>query len=167
MSFDQFKRREFITLVGGVAAWPLPARAPIAGRLSFIENQDQVDVATGTIPLKARFANEDDRLWPCQFVNVTVTLGVQADAIVVPSAAIQAGPNGPTVFQIGPDSTAELRLVQVNRTLNDRTVIADGLVAGDRMVVVGQMRLGNGSRVNVQAPAAPKPQPTPVAERTP
>jgi len=148
-----------------VATVPSQPRAPIAGTLTFIENQ--VDVATGTISLKARFPNEDDRLWPGQFVNVTVTLGVQADAIVVPSAAIQAGPNGPYVFLIRPDSTAELRLVQVNRTLNDKTVIADGLVAGDRIVVDGQMRLGNGTRVSVQAPAAPKPQPTPVAERTP
>jgi multidrug efflux system membrane fusion protein len=156
-----------------MAAGPVPVvvtvpgqpKAPIAGTLTFIDNQ--VDVATGTISLKAKFANDDDRLWPGQFVNVTLTLGVQADAIVVPSAAIQAGPNGPYVFLIRPDSTAELRLVQINRTLNDRTVIADGLVAGDRVVVDGQMRLGNGTRVTVQGATPPKPQPTPVAERTP
>jgi multidrug efflux system membrane fusion protein len=157
-----------------MAAGPVPVvvtvpgqpKAPIAGTLTFIDNQ--VDVATGTISLKAKFANDDDRLWPGQFVNVTLTLGVQADAIVVPSAAIQAGPNGPYVFLVRPDSTAELRLVQVNRTLNDRTVIADGLVAGDRVVVDGQMRLGNGTRVTVQGTAPPKAQqPTPVAERTP
>jgi membrane fusion protein, multidrug efflux system len=149
--------------VPAVATVPNQPKAPITGTLTFIDNQ--VDVATGTILLKAKFSNDDDRLWPGQFVNVTLTLGVQADAVVVPSAAIQAGPNGPYVFLIRPDSTAELRLVQINRTLNDRTVIADGLVAGDRVVVDGQMRLGNGTRVSVQG--APKPQPTPVAERTP
>jgi multidrug efflux system membrane fusion protein len=157
-----------------MAAGPVPVvvtvpgqpKAPIAGTLTFIDNQ--VDVATGTISLKAKFPNDDDRLWPGQFVNVTLTLGIQADAVVVPSAAIQAGPNGPYVFLIRPDSTAELRLVQVNRTLNDRTVIAGGLVAGDRVVVDGQMRLGNGMRVTVQGTAPPKAQqPTPVAERTP
>jgi multidrug efflux system membrane fusion protein len=165
--------RYLADLRAAMAAGPVPAvvtmpgqpKAPIAGTLTFIENQ--VDVATGTISLKAKFANDDDRLWPGQFVNVTLTLGVQADAVVVPSAAIQAGPNGPYVFLIRPDSTAELRLVQVNRTLNDRTVIADGLVAGDRVVVDGQMRLGNGTRVTVQGAAPAKAQPTPVAERTP
>jgi multidrug efflux system membrane fusion protein len=165
--------RYLADLRAAMAAGPVPVvvtvpsqpKVPISGTLTFIENQ--VDVATGTITLKAKFANDDDRLWPGQFVNVTVTLGVQADAVVVPSAAIQAGPNGPYVFLIRPDSTAELRLVQINRTLNDKTVIADGLVAGDRVVVDGQMRLGNGARVAVQAPAAPKPQTTPVAERTP
>jgi membrane fusion protein, multidrug efflux system len=149
--------------VPAVVTVPNQPKTPITGTLTFIDNQ--VDVATGTISLKAKFPNDDDRLWPGQFVNVTLTLGVQADAVVVPSAAIQAGPNGPYVFLVRPDSTAELRLVQVNRTLNDRTVIADGLVAGDRVVVDGQMRLGNGTRVSVQG--APKPQPTPVAERTP
>ncbi len=144
---------------------PGQPKSPITGTLTFIDNQ--VDVATGTISLKAKFANDDDRLWPGQFLNVTLTLGIQADAVVVPSAAIQAGPNGPYVFLIRPDSTAELRLVQINRTLNDRTVIADGLVAGDRVVVDGQMRLGNGTRVAVQATAPPKAQPAPVAERTP
>src|SRR5260370_38189652 len=120
-----------------MAAGPVPVvvtvpgqpKSPITGTLTFIDNQ--VDVATGTISLKAKFANDDDRLWPGQFLNVTLTLGIQADAVVVPSAAIQAGPNAPYVFLTRPDSTAELRLVQLDRTLDDPTVIAHGRVAAD------------------------------------
>jgi membrane fusion protein, multidrug efflux system len=146
---------------------PSQPQAPITGTLTFIDNQ--VDVATGTISLKAKFDNDDDRLWPGQFVNVTLTLGVQENAVVVPRAAIEVGPNGPYVFVIRPDSTVELRLVKPDRTVNDRTVIAEGIVAGEQVVVDGQLRLGNGTRVNPQRPAgAPvKAQPTPVAERTP
>jgi multidrug efflux system membrane fusion protein len=146
-----------------VATVPNQPQTPIAGTLTFIDNQ--VDVATGTISLKARFANNDDRLWPGQFINVTLTLGIQADAVLVPNAAIQIGPNGPYVFLIRPDSTVELRLVRVDRTSSEKTVIAEGLAAGDRMVVDGQLRLSNGTRVAMQQPS--KAQPTPVAERTP
>jgi multidrug efflux system membrane fusion protein len=83
---------------------------------------------------------------------------------------IQIGQNGPYVFLVKDDSTVELRLVRVGRTVGSKTVIAAGLAAGDRVVVDGQLRLGNGMRVNVQRadnPAAPKAQPVPVAERTP
>jgi multidrug efflux system membrane fusion protein len=146
-----------------VATVPNQPKSPITGALTFIENQ--VDAATGTISIKAKFANDDDQLWPGQFVNVTVTLGVQADTVVVPSAAIQVGPNGPYVFVIRQDSTVELRLVKPDRMVGDKTVVAEGLAAGERVVVDGQLRLGNGTRVAVQAPA--KPQPAPVAERTP
>jgi multidrug efflux system membrane fusion protein len=150
-----------------VVTIPTQPQAPVTGTLTFIDNQ--VDVATGTISLKARFANDDDRLWPGQFVNVTLTLGIQANAVVVPSAAIQVGPNGPYVFVIRQDSTVELRLVKPDRTVNGKTVVAEGLAAGDRVVVDGQLRLGNGTRVNAKEPqgAAPKAQSTPVAERTP
>jgi len=149
-----------------VAIIPSQPQTPITGALAFIDNQ--VDVATGTITLKAEFANDDTRLWPGQFVNVTLTLGVQANAVVVPSAAIQIGQNGPYVFVIKPDSTVELRLVRVDRTIDGRTVTAEGLVAGDRVVVDGQLRLNNGTRVTVQRPEGatpPRPQPVPVAER--
>jgi membrane fusion protein, multidrug efflux system len=160
-------------LRAAMAAGPVPVSAtvpnqpktPIEGTLTFIENQ--VDAATGTISIKARFANDDDRLWPGQFVNVTVTLGVQADTVVVPSAAIQVGPNGPYVFVIRPDSTVELRLVKPDRIVGDKTVVAEGIAAGERVVVDGQLRLGNGTRVTVQGSTPPKAQPTPVAERTP
>jgi multidrug efflux system membrane fusion protein len=143
---------------------PGQTEKPISGMLTFIDNQ--VDVATGTITLKATFPNDDGRLWPGQFVNVTLTLGVQPDAVVVSSAAIQVGQNGPYVFVIKENSTVELRLVRLDRMLNDKTVIAGGLKAGERVVVDGQLRLANGTRVTVQAPSgAPKAQPTPVAER--
>src|SRR5205823_5095256 len=69
---------------------------PVTGTLTFIDNQ--VDVATGTISLKATFSNENTKLWPGQFVNVTLMLGLQSNALVVPSAAIQIGQNGPYVF---------------------------------------------------------------------
>jgi membrane fusion protein, multidrug efflux system len=141
-------------------------QAPITGTLVFIDNQ--VDVATGSITLKAEFSNEDTRLWPGQFVNVTLTLGVQANAVVVPTAAIQIGQNGPYVFVIRPDSTVELRLVRIDRTVSDKSVIAEGLAAGDRVVVDGQLRLGNGTRVAIQRPegaTTPRTQPVPVAER--
>ena len=100
-------------------------------------------------------------------VKVTLTLGVEANAVVAPNAAIQIGQNGPYVFVIKDDSTVELRLVRTSRAVDNRTVIAEGLAAGERLVVDGQFRLANGSRVNVQrteAPAAPK-APAPVAER--
>jgi len=149
-----------------VATIPSQPQAPITGALVFVDNQ--VDVATGSITLKAEFANDDTRLWPGQFVNVTLTLGVQANAVAVPSAAIQIGQSGPYVFMVRPDSTVELRLVRVSRTVNNRSVIAEGLVAGDRVVVDGQLRLANGTRVTVQPPEGatpPKAQPVPVAER--
>jgi multidrug efflux system membrane fusion protein len=142
-------------------------QAPITGTLTFFDNQ--VDAATGTIALKATFANDDTRLWPGQFVNVTLTLGIESNAVVAPNAAIQIGQNGPYVFVIKDDSTVELRLVRTSRVVGNRTVIAEGLAAGERLVVDGQLRLANGSRVNVQrteAPAAPK-APAPVAERSP
>jgi len=160
-------------LRAAMAAGPLsvtatiPNQAPITGTLTFIDSQ--VDTLTGTIALKAKFANDDERLWPGQFVNVVLTLGIDPNAIVVPSVAIQVGPNGPYVFVIKPDATVELRLIKPDRIIGDKTVVAAGLAAGERVVVDGQLRLGNGTRVTVQgAQGSPaKPAPTPVAERTP
>jgi membrane fusion protein, multidrug efflux system len=151
-----------------VVSIPSSPLNPIAGQLTFIDNQ--VDAATGTISLKGTFANDDERLWPGQFVNVTVTLGVQANALAVPSTAIQVGLNGPYVFVIKPDSTVELRLVRIDRSVNNKTVIAEGLTAGEHVVVDGQLRLTNGTRIAVQRseePVPPKAQPIPVAEQAP
>ena len=140
-----------------VVTVPNQQQSPITGTLTFVDNQ--VDVGTGTISLKATFANDDTQLWPGQFVNATLTIGIQANAILVPSAAIQIGQNGPYVFVIRQDQTVALRLVRVGRAVKSKTVIAEGLAAGDRVVVDGQLRLTNGTRVTVQA------LPVPVAER--
>jgi multidrug efflux system membrane fusion protein len=131
-----------------VVTLPDEPREPIAGILTFVDNQ--VDAVSGTISLKATFSNDDARLWPGQFVNVTLTLGVQAKALVVPSGAIQIGQNGPYVFVIKPDSTVELRLVRIDRAVKDKTVVASGLAAGERVVTDGQLRLSNGTRVAAQ-----------------
>jgi membrane fusion protein, multidrug efflux system len=138
-----------------IVAIPDKPHDPTSGALTFIDSQ--VDVATGTISLKATFSNEDTKLWPGQFVNVTLLLGRQSDALVVPSAAIQIGQNGPYVFVVKADSRVELRRVRIDRTVDDLSIVAEGLIAGERVVTDGQLRLGNGARVTVQN--------TPMAER--
>jgi len=121
------------------------AHEPVSGRLSFIDNA--ADMTTGTIKLKAEFANTGMELWPGQFVTVALTLYEQKDALVAPAAAIQNGPNGPYVFVVRNDNTAEVRTVKVARTEGDDTVIASGLAPGERVVTVGQLRLAPGTPV--------------------
>ena len=123
------------------------AHAPIAGKLSFIDNS--ADTTTGTIKLKAEFPNTDKALWPGQFVNVVLTLHEQKDAVVAPSVSVQSGPNGQYVFVVKPDQTVELRNIKVARAEGDETVIASGLAAGEQVVTVGQMRLTPGTKVNL------------------
>jgi multidrug efflux system membrane fusion protein len=127
------------------------SHAPIAGKLSFLDNS--ADTTTGTIQLKAEFANADKALWPGQFVNVVLTLYDQKDALVVPSGAVQNGPNGQYVFVIKPDLTAELRNIKISRAEGDDTVVASGLQPGDQVVTVGQVRLAPGTKVSVAKPA--------------
>jgi len=124
----------------------------VPGRLSFIDNT--TDVATGTIKLKAEFANADKALWPGQFVSVVLTLTQQKDAVVVPSTAIQNGPNGQYVFIVKPDQTVDLRNVTIARTEGDDAVVASGLAAGDKVVTVGQLRLAPGVRIAAESKAA-------------
>jgi len=150
-----------------IVTLPDEPQEPIAGKLTFVDNQ--VDVISGTITLKATFDNDDARLWPGQFVNVTLTLGVQTNALLVPSGAIQIGQNGPYVFVVKPDSTVELRLVRIDRTVKGKTVIAGGLASGERVVTDGQLRLSNGTRVAAQQAqedlAAQKQRSGPMVER--
>ena len=122
------------------------------GELAFIDNT--VDMTTGTVRLRARFPNTDRILWPGQFVTAVVTLGEQRDAIVVPSQAVQTGPQGQFVFVVKPDSTAELRTVAVERTEGAETVVAKGLAPGEQVVTTGQVRLTPGIRVKPAAEAA-------------
>jgi len=125
----------------------------IDGRLASLDNT--ADPATGTIRLRAEFANRDKALWPGQFVNVELTLYEQPDAIVAPASALQNGPNGPYVFVVKPDSTVELRDVEVARTVGEDAVVASGLVPGEKVVTAGQLRLAPGVHVTAAASAAP------------
>ncbi|HZP66967.1 MAG TPA: efflux RND transporter periplasmic adaptor subunit [Rudaea sp.] len=123
----------------------------IEGELGFVDNA--VDPATNTVKLRATFANADERLWPGEFVNVTLTLGSDADALVVPDAAVKAGPNGSYVFVVGRDGRAEQRGVEVARTVGGESMIAKGLSAGETVVTDGQSRLVDGTNVKIDQPA--------------
>ena len=127
----------------------LPNRMePIAtGELTFINNT--VDPGTGTIQLKATFRNEDNVLWPGQFLDAVLTLTSQ-QAIVVPSQAIQPGQKGPYVFVVKADQTVENRQVQPGARLGAETIITNELQAGERVVTDGQLRLRPGSKVDVK-----------------
>jgi multidrug efflux system membrane fusion protein len=137
----------------GVAAKPQGDDGPaLTGKLDFLDNA--VDPATGTIRLKARFANAGRRLWPGQFAQVTLTLAKQPDAILVPSEAVQAGQTGPFVLVVGSDLTAQARPVTVDRRLAGQTVIATGLQAGEQVVVDGHLQVVPGGPVK---PVTDKP----------
>ncbi|HEV2105787.1 MAG TPA: efflux RND transporter periplasmic adaptor subunit [Candidatus Eisenbacteria bacterium] len=121
--------------------------AMLEGRLEFVDNQ--VDASTGTVLLKARFANDDGRLWPGQSVDVQLELSVDPNALVVPAVAITASQNGAFVFVVGDDSTVTMRPVKVAHTAGDVAVIAQGLEPGETVVTDGQFRLAPGSRVQI------------------
>ena len=141
---------------GGRKAGKLPVRVlipgqddrPETGAVTFVDNA--VDRTTGTIKLWAALLNDDGRLWPGQFVNVVLTLAVQADAVAVPSKAVQNGQEGTYVFTVLPDNTVEYRLVTVERTFGDDSIIATGLQAGERVVLDGQLRLKPKAKVQIK-----------------
>lgn len=136
-----------------VEVTPRSGKAPVTrGRLTFIENQ--VDVSTGMLQVKAEFENKDERLWPGQDMDVRVRLGTEDSAISVPEAAVRPGQEGSHVFVVGADNRTELRKVVVDRTLGDRVVLRSGLAAGERVVVDGIVRVGQGTLVK---PEQPKP----------
>lgn len=122
---------------------------PLAtGRIAFLDNA--VDQTTGTIKVRAVFDNSDAALWPGQFYTVRVKLYDQENAIMVPSRALQTGPNGQFVYVVKPDMTVEIRKVIVDRSEGDTAVLAEGNIAkGDQVVVRGALRLAPGAKVNV------------------
>jgi len=99
--------------------------------------------------LRAQFENRDATLWPGQFVNVSLRLYEQADAIVIPARALQNGPEGEYVYVVNEEGVADVRKVKVARADGDRAIIAEGLKAGERVVTRGQLRLGPKTRVQV------------------
>jgi multidrug efflux system membrane fusion protein len=129
---------------------------PAEGELVFIDSA--VDTQTGTILLKARFANADMRLWPGQYVSVTMAPRVEQDAITIPSAAMQTGQSGRYVF-IVQDGVARRRPVELVRTLRDRVMVRGQLAATDRVIVDGAQRVQDGSRVQERNPPQPQQPP--------
>jgi multidrug efflux system membrane fusion protein len=123
--------------------------APLgSGELSIVDNH--VDPGTGTVELKARFPNTDGHLWPGQFVNVRLTLKVLHDALMIPNAAVNQGPENVFVYVIGRDSHVSVRPVKVALVQDATAVIDSGLEVGDQVVTDGQMSLKPGSLVKVR-----------------
>ena len=141
---------------GPVAVTATPhdgAGRAVAGRLDFIDNA--VDPATGTILLKAEFANADGALWPGQFVDIVTRLGEETGAVLVPAAAVQTGQQGSQVFVMKPDHTVELRPVRTGPSADGLIAIRSGVQAGELVVTDGQLRLVPGARVEPRTLAAP------------
>ncbi len=130
------------------------------GELSVIDNQ--IDVTTGTLKLKATFANADERLWPGQFVNVRLQLAMRAKAVVVPQRAVVQGASGYFLYVVKADGpagkaggTAERRVIEIVGVQDGIAVVERGLAAGESVVVDGQFRLTDGARVRINAPSVP------------
>jgi membrane fusion protein, multidrug efflux system len=132
-----------------VSAAPQKGGTAIAtGRLSFIDNA--VDMTTGTITLKAVFANQNRALWPGQFVTVAVTLQDRPNAVVVPTQAVQTGQRGQYVYVVKQDHSVEMRPVTVADTVEQESIIENGLGPGETVVTDGQLRLTPKSHVDVK-----------------
>jgi multidrug efflux system membrane fusion protein len=128
----------------------IPARE---GELSFIDNSLQP--GAGTVKARAVTPNPDRALWPSQFVRVRLILETLKGAKLVPSSAVQIGQNGPYVFVIKDDSTLDLRQVKPGQRHGDLTVVTEGVKAGEKVVVSGQLQLSPGAKVAVQSIESP------------
>lgn len=136
-----------------VQAFDRTTEQPVSeGKLLTIDNQ--IDPATGTFRLKAIFANAETRLWPGEFVSLRFVVGVRKGAVTLPARAVQRGPKGDFVYVIKADNTVELRPIDTIATDEGVVVVTQGLQAGEHVVIDGQYRLENGTRVAVQ-PMAP------------
>ncbi len=152
------------------------------GRLAAVDNQ--VDQATGTLRLKAEFPNDDEALFPNQFVNVRLLVETERNALVVPLAAVQRGPDGPYVYVVLPDETVEPRRWVLGSAEGLETVVLSGVADGESVVTRGLDQLRSGTKVaakghfpaggataraerkaGIKAKLPPLPQPTRVAER--
>lgn len=149
---DPFRAGEVLT----VEAWNRHESSVLAtGVLTTIDNQ--IDIATGTLRLKAEFTNEDERLFPNQFVNVRMRVRTLTDTIVIPSAAVQFGSRGTYVYVIDDSKKATLRDVVLGPTAGVEQAILKGLNAGDAVVLEGLDRLREGRGVVIANDEAPVP----------
>jgi len=135
--------------VGSLEVEAAPAGGPpVVGSLTFFDNA--VDEATGTVLLKAEFANADRALWPGQFVDVILTLSTRKGAVVVPSQAVQSGQKGDYLYLLKADGTVEMRNVKVGARFGNEIVVEEGVAEGETVVTDGQLRLVPGARAEVK-----------------
>jgi len=137
---------------------PQSDAAPVEGVLTFIDNT--VDRVTSTIRLKATFANAGEDLWPGQYLDVRVQLGVLDNVVTVPERAVQTSQQGTYVYVVGQDNVATLRPITTGPLANGRMVVSEGLSAGERIVTDGHLRVKPNGVVKVLEDAAPKEAPT-------
>ena len=114
---------------------------------------NQIDQQTSTIRLKARFANDDSRLWPGEFVRIRAQIDARQHVVTIPPPALQRGPNGLYAWVIKPDSTAEQRNLDATMVDGDTVIVSRGLNPGENVVVSGQYRLQAGTRVDAKTDA--------------
>jgi multidrug efflux system membrane fusion protein len=124
------------------------------GQLLLIDNQ--IDQATSTIRLKARFANTDSRLWPGEFVRIKAQVDDKANVVTIPPVALQRGPDGLYAWVVNPDNTVDQRKLDATPIGTDTVIVSKGIAAGERVVVNGQYRLQAGSRVETKPEGADK-----------
>ena len=137
-----------LTVESNVPDTELP---PVTGKVVFVDNQ--VDMTTGTIRLKAEITNENERLLPGQFLRVTLALRELDNVVAVPDAAVQIGQQGTYVYVVGPDNKAELRTIRRGPSFDGYTAVGEGVSAGERVVVDGHINLYPGALV-VPKPAS-------------
>jgi multidrug efflux system membrane fusion protein len=147
-NLPEIKRQMAAGALQTEAIIPGDEKPPEQGVLTFVDNT--VDTATGTIKLKGTFENRAKRLWPGQFVKAVLTLTTRPKAVLVPSQAIQTGQDGQYVFVVKSDLTVESRSVAVDFSLDDLSVVARGLQAGETVVADGHLRLAPGGKVEVK-----------------
>lgn len=133
------------------------------GKLTLIDNR--VDTTTGTIHLKAEFANQNEALWPGESVDAHLILSVRQNAVTVPAQTVMQGPNGAYLYVLDKNDIAKRHNVEVAATQNGIAVIGKGLQAGERVVVDGQYRLTDGSKVTVTRAEPQQPASEQQAER--
>lgn len=149
-----------LTALGGDGSAAAPTTAPATtgpatrpgagareGKLTFLDNT--VQKGTGTVKLRATVPNADRYFWPGQFVNVRLVLTTKTDAVLIPTRAQQIGQQGPYVYVVTPEGTAELRPITPGQRQGDQIVVVSGLRAGEKVVVTGQMQVAPGGKVMV------------------
>jgi multidrug efflux system membrane fusion protein len=157
-------QQDIQTVNDAFAKGPLPADALRSdnnkviepGTLKVVDNQ--VDSSTGTVKLKAEFRNEAIQLWPGQFVNVRLLVDTLKQVTVIPTGAVQRGPNGTFVYVIGDDNKATMRPIKVRRQDENQTVVESGVKPSDKVVTTGFARLTDGAKVTIGGDAVAAPQ---------